>query len=454
MALGSGKWQTQNKVLPGTYINIVGKNKAYANSFERGIVAMPFDFDWGVEGEIFEVSSDDFRKKSLQIFGYPYDALELRPLRDLFMGAKKLYAYKLGANGVKASNNFGTAKHPGKAGNKLSISIAKDVDVPSNFAVKTYYDNTVLDTQVVANAAALRANDYIEFKGTQLAVTAKTPLVGGTNGTVSTTNYQDFLNKIEGYFFNVLACPAKDDAICKLFVAYTKRQTEENGAQFQTVVYPAGDITAQEDHEGIVELSAVNTDIIEYTRIPGSNSEALAKIHHPLYWVAGAMAGCPLNSSLTNAAYTGEYKIKPTVHTQVELEDKLKQGKLVFHNVNGVVKVLDDVNTLQTTTDTKGEMFKSNQTVRICNQIATSIAGIFGDRYLGKIPNNALNRASLWSDVVKLLQDLERMQAIEDFDPDTVTIEEGESKKAVVCKINELKIVNAMTQLYMTVEIR
>lgn len=56
--------------------------------------------------------------------------------------------------------------------------------------------------------------------------------------------------------------------------------------------------------------------------------------------------------------------------------------------------------------------------------------------------------------MVKLIQELEKIRAVENFDPDTVTCEQGDKKKAVLLTINGLNIINAMAQLYMSVIIQ
>ena len=67
------------------------------------------------------------------------------------------------------------------------------------------------------------------------------------------------------------------------------------------------------------------------------------------------------------------------------------------------------------------------------------------------MPNDASGRVALWNDICKLHQDLESIRAIEDFDPDTVTVEQGDTKKSVLCTVRDLNVVNAMSQLYMSV---
>lgn len=62
MALGGGTFLVQNKELPGAYINFVSAASASATLSDRGIATMPLEMDWGISGEIFEVTNEDFRK--------------------------------------------------------------------------------------------------------------------------------------------------------------------------------------------------------------------------------------------------------------------------------------------------------------------------------------------------------------------------------------------------------
>ena len=114
--------------------------------------------------------------------------------------------------------------------------------------------------------------------------------------------------------------------------------------------------------------------------------------------------------------------------------------------------MLSDINSMVTTSDTKGDIFKENQTIRVCDQIANDIANIFNTRYLGVVPNDASGRISLWNDIVKHHERLQEIRAIENFSEEDVTVEQGSAKRAVVV-YDKVTVVNAMAQLYMTVEI-
>ena len=75
-------------------------------------------------------------------------------------------------------------------------------------------------------------------------------------------------------------------------------------------------------------------------------------------------------------------------YTQTQLEQAIDDGKFIFHKVGDEVHVLEDINTLVTTTDEKGDDFKSNQTIHVLDQIANDIAALFNTKYLGSIPND------------------------------------------------------------------
>lgn len=439
MALGGGSWLTQNKVLPGSYINFASLAKASATLSDRGVAAAPFVLSWGPEGTVFDVTAADFRKNSKKIFGYGYDAPEMLALREIFRNATKVYCYRLGTS-TKASNDYATAKYGGVRGNKLTIKIATDVDNAGYFIVSTLLDGIAVDEQRVKTVSELVANDFVTFKNKALTASeAGVPLENGADcASITGEHYQAFLDAIESYSFNALCCPVNSTSgasTVALFVNFTKRMREEVGSKFQLCA-----IQPTADTEGVIGVWNTAT-------ADGTATDAL------VYWVTGAQAATAVNKTLTNSTYNGELTIN-TDYTQAELEAAIKAGKFMFHNVNGAVRVLEDINTLVTLTAEKGEIFQSNQTVRVCDQIANDVAVLFNTRYVGIVPNDASGRATLWNDIVKLIRDLETLRAVEDFDTDTVSVDIGDRKGSVLLTIDGLNIVNAMSRLYMSVIIQ
>ena len=436
MALGGGSFITQNKVLPGAYINFVSAARASSTLSDRGIVALALELDWGPDEEIFTVTQEEFQNNSFKMFGYEYKHEKLKGLRDLFKNAKKAYLYKLNG-GVKASNAYATAKYKGSRGNEIKIVIAANVDDPSKYDVSTYLGTSLVDMQIVSTTKELIGNTYVDFITTAtLQVTAGTALTGGTNGDpVTGTEYQGFLDKIESYSFNTLGCLSTTESIKNTFIAFTKRMRDEMGVKFQLVGHKCNGA----EYEGVISVENVVLD-------NGAIGSEL------VYWTLGAEGACAVNKSCTNKKYDGEYIIDVN-YKQGQLESAIKDGKLIFHKVGEEVRVLADINTFTTTTDEKGEDFKSNQTIRVLDQIANDTAALFNNKYLGNIPNDKSGRISLWNDIVTINKELQKIRAIEEFNPDNIVVEQGNSKKSVVVG-QGITSVNAMEQLYMTVVVQ
>lgn len=432
MANGGGTFLSYNKVLPGSYINFVSAARATVNVSDRGFAAIAMELDWGVEGEIFTVENGDFQTDTLKIFGYDYTHEKMKPLRDLFMKAQTVYMYRLNGGGTKAANTYATAKYSGTRGNDITIIVKTNVDEESKKDVTTMIGDIKVDVQTVTNSSELISNDYVDFKTSELTETAGEKLTGGTNlVSVTGTQHQEFLDLLESYSFNVVGCTAKDSIIQKLYINWTKRMRDEVGVKFQCVVYREA-----ADYEGVINLQNKVSD-------DGAPENVL------VYWLTGAEASCAVNATLTNTKYDGEYTID-TKYTQSQLEAGIKAGQLLFHNNAGEPYVLTDINSLTTITVEKNDDFTSNQVIRVLDQIGNDIAMLFNTKHLGHTRNIESGREALWKDIVAHHEELERIQALENFDPKAVTVEKGPTKKSVIVN-DPVTPVACMEILYMTV---
>lgn len=437
MALGGGTFTAQNKVLPGTYINFVSAANAGSAPADRGTAAMPLELDWGVDGEVFEVASGEFIEKCAEIFGYDYSHPKMAGLRDLFLNAKTLYAYKLTSGGKKANNAYAEALYCGVRGNDIKIVIQTNADDETLFDVITMLDDAAVDTQTVLTANELKPNRFVTFlEGATLEATAGTPLTDGENGVVNGEAHQAFLDKIEAYSFNTLGAAVEDKAVKGMYAAFAKRMRDEVGVKFQVVLH---DIAA--DYLGVINVK----NEVKVSENSTFNKAAL------VYWVTGAAAGCAVNSSVQNRVYNGEFDVD-TDYTQAELAQSIGAGEFVLHKAGGDIRVLKDINSKVTVTDSEGDVFKDNQTVRVTDQIANDIAVLFNTKYLGAIPNDAAGRVSLWADIVEHHRQLEQIRAIEDFSDEDVVIAPGNTKKSVVVT-DSVTVVGSMDKLYMTVTV-
>lgn len=424
MGLGGGTFTLQNKVLPGSYINVVSTGNNASTMGERGVVALPMSLSWGNPGEVITVTAEEFSTDSMKIFGYAYDAPEIESLREVFKHAEKIHIYNLadGTGGKEASCNNATAKKAGVAGNSLKLVVQKNIDDESLFDVALYMGTVLVFSQTVATIAELSENAFVTWKDAELSVTAGLTFTGGAAGAVAATSYQNALNAFESKHFNILICPVAE--YVDLYVAYTKRMRDDVGVKFQTIIPK----NTSADYEGVIQL--------------------LEEQANGIYWAAGALAGCAENASCTNMTYDGELTI-PTKYTRVELENYIKKGVFMFHDVEGETRVLIDINSLTTFTDEKNESFSGNQVIRVADGCSMDAARIFNNKFLGKIQNDAAGRVSLWNDILSNRREREVIRAIDLYDSGLLQVKQGEKRNSVV--VTEVIVpISTMEKLYLT----
>lgn len=436
MSLGGGNWTAQSKVLPGIYINFISAAQVPDILAERGIVAYPASMDWGPEQTVVTMTKDNFKSRANELLGDDATANSTLVFREMFRNAHTVLLYRMNT-GAKATCTYCDAKYSGIAGNKISIVISANVDDETKFDVKTKFDGDLVDHQIVSTFGELVDNKFVVWKeeGT-LEATTGIKLSGGTGSTADVASSEIYINAMEAfgaYSFHALCIPTTTDEIKTLVAERTKFMRDELGVKFQTVMYR----NEAADYEGVVSVQ--NT--IEEAGTFGAGALVA--------WVAGAIAGCAINKSNTNKEYDGELTPVCT-ESQLQLEDAINEGKFMFHHVGQSTRVLMDVNTLTTFTESKGVDFASNQTIRIIDQIAVDFANIFNNKYNGKIPNNESGRISLWSDFVDEHTALERVGAIENFVPADMVVEAGADKKSVVVT-DLIQVVNCMEKCYVSV---
>ena len=229
----------------------------------------------------------------------------------------------------------------------------------------------------------------------------------------------------------------------------------EVGLKFQTVIHKMENA----DFEGVVstwnDVETVDGKAVSITNDgDGNPTQQITDLgsNAIVYYTAGAIGGCDINSSNTNRTYDGELQVI-TKETQKELEQAIKAGKFMFHNVDDEVRVLTVINTFVSFKEDKNEDFQSNQTIRVLDQDAIETALLFNNKYLGKVLNDQSGRISFWNDLVSLANEFATLGAIEDFDSANITVERGAGKKTVIAT-KLLKPVNCMEQLYTTVTVQ
>lgn len=440
MALGGGSFGVGNKILPGSYINFVSA-KNINNAFgERGVAAIIAPLDYLNGDGIVELTKEKFMKESLKILGYECGHERLMRIRDFFKHGKKLYLCA-GVELKKASCKYGTTVSGGSRANKIRITLANIA--PGTKLVRTYMEDILVDSQTVATPAELVDNDYIIWNRSAAFIPQNEQVTmrdGKNDEYIEVSASLARLGELEDYNFNILAIDGEDDEISLPTVEYTKRMRDEVGKKFQTIIFTEYGYNMEFNYEGI----------INFTR--GSAHDGFADHAGATFWLAGAMAGCSINSSLTNMLYDGEVTLAERPYGYNDAELLINQGMIDFHKVDGEYRIISDITSFIRTTSEKGEDFKSNQTIRVLDQIAMDIATIFNKGYIGRVQNDDAGRGALWADIVRHHEKLAALRAIENFDENDVIIEKGETKNSVIV-YDAITPVNAMSQLYMKVSV-
>lgn len=429
MSLGGGLFATENKVMPGAYINFVSTSRGSFNISERGVGAIGMELDWG--GAITELEADSIRQNCKALTGHNYTDDEMLYVREFFKHGNKLYLCRINPAGTMASCDYARAMYAGTRGNCITIGITRSIDYTGKYEFTTYIDDTAMDVQVVSKLSELKSNDYVRWIGGTAIEVGMYKLTGGTSGEVKGETIELISNMLESYRFNALTILTEDETFHQVMIEFTKRMRDERGIKFQYIAY-----NVAADYEGVINVTDSPEDGVYSGLCP---------------WVCGVCAGCGINETATNMKYDGEQNIIVNSN-QSYLERMLELGAFLMHKVGDDIRVLKDINSLVSFNVEKGQVFQNNQTVRVCDQIASDTAELFVNYYLGKVPNDKAGRSALWCELVKYHEKLNDMRAIEGFSEDDIEVSQGEEKTSVIVS-ESIAPVNSMDKLYMKVYI-
>lgn len=470
MAYGGGKFTAMNKVLPGTYINVISRERATAALSDRGVVTVPLALTWGADSEVITVTANDFFRNSMKIFGRAYTDPEMFPLREIFKNATKAYVWKLNSSSSnKATCTYCDAKCSGTRGNDICIRVEGLVASGNSYSlwkVGTYVvepegGEQLVDEQTVSTLGELKDNDFVEWKGSGVLTvnSAGMYLTGGTNATVSGQSYQDYLDAIEPYAFNTMVVASTDNTINALISGWIESRRDEDGVKCQCVLY-----NTAADYEGTINVKTVpSVGKNPYTtsaRTTNNNTTTVTSTSSFraecdfVYWVGGAEAGCSVSETIGSKKYDGELILDPLT-TKADLEAAISAGHLVVHRNGDDIIVLSDINSLVTTSPVKNSDFKLNQVIRVNDQNANDVARIMATKYYDKFNNNEDTRRFIKADLTALLQQLSLLNAINKPDnndwSNAVIVEPVESDRQAVAITETYKISCAINKSYITV---
>lgn len=443
--MAAGNFLTQNKKLPGAYMNFKSVPNAVGVVGERGIATMPLQLEWGPENTVIELLSTDLEDgKSLEKVGTTAFYSDSLILRECLKHCFKLLIWRIDRGSEKAKIELGTliatAKYGGTKGNMIQVAIVENEDASTEettvFDVVTFFEQTEKDRQSVTAISELVDNDWVDFSGTgALSAQAGAFLQGGTSGTIKASDYADYLAAMKPLNWNTMGIPSNDPTLPPIIKTYIAGLRDKEGKKVQAVVY---DYNAA-DHEGIISCKQGYATSIE--EIPPVMFVA---------WVTGATAGANVNESLCYKTLEGAVSIIGEL-SESELEEEIQKGWfLLGKRVDGAIVVVDDLNTFVSFEPEKDEDFSNNRVIRVFDEIGTTVRLQFEKMYIGKVDNTETGRDILKGQLVANCVTLQDISAIQNFVADDIEIEMGNSKSSV--RVNMyIQPVDCMKKLYMTV---
>ncbi|RHV84242.1 phage tail sheath protein [Clostridium sp. OF09-36] len=347
----AGTWESQNKVIPGAYINLQTNTPLSITAGDRGTVVIAQELSVGTDNEIYEITAS--------AANYPENATAAdKKLTGLaLLGAKTVLLYKL----------------------------------PSAHT----------DEHVEAMLAALKTVD-----------------------------------------FDVLVYP------------YAKSGTSASTAQ-QTI---ATWVKSMQDDDGknvtavLPNYAADSEYVINSVQGVILSDGSTLTAYETAAWIGGITAGSSITKSNTAQKFVGAIDVVPRM-TRSEQETAIKAGKLLLDvDRNQNVTVVADINSLTSTTQTKGDMMKQNRSVRTACGIRSDIQSVWDANIKGKYDNNATGRSIFKGMLVEYFTDLERRGAIQNFDSDNVTVGAGTAINAVLVNCG-VQLVGSMELAYINVNL-
>jgi len=323
-------------------------------------------------------------------------------------------------------------------GNDIAIIVSEDPDTEGTFDVSTVIDGTIVDKQSVTNISALAANSWVTFSGTgDLTETVGAQLTEGADPVIATSDYANFLTAIEPYQFDILVYDGTDSATMQAMAAFVKRISENVGTKCQAVMANAH----TSNSEWVISVS---------NGVKLSDGTVLTP-QQAAWWLGGAEAGARYNQSLTYARYPDAVETVPRL-TDNQITEAIKAGKIVFIDNFDTVKVCTDINTLTSFTVDKGQEYSKNRVMRVLDQICNDIYRQFSLYYIGKTDNNEAGRNLLKGWIVGYLNEMQANGGVQNFVPDDVTVEPGNTVDAVLVTIG-FQPVDSIEKIYINVNV-
>ena len=451
MAIGT--WVSQNKVRPGVYINYVFSEAELVNYASNGVLALNYTLPLNPEG-VVEITSADIKNKGLQKYGimagtdaYKYITTLLKYSSKLVLYSPKMSNCSNAKLTVKDEFNA-TAKYPGVEGNKLAVEVIGTAGEKQTF--NTYYNNELVAIQTLdaETMTVVGVNDYvdIEIVGDTVTATVPTLLTGGVDGTIDKNQLSSaYLDVLKTKEVEVIAINLNEaDYDFSIFEDFVN-EYNANHVQKVVVVYPKTDnASASKNSEFVIAIAAQT-----------------ATLQNGLAMDAGMIAGY-IGAKEAGADYTKDltFDLCDDIASISELgndeiEENIKRGimNLSYRSDRSVV-IEDDINSLVLLSENQSSALKSNDTLRLLNDLSYRIVSYGENVVIGKkkVTETTLNVVKAF--VIGIMNQYAEEQVIINFDSNKdVQVVFGEQPDGILCTI-AIQKTNSAKKLYFSIGVR
>lgn len=420
------------KVRPGTYFNIQNAGGNALSGAIDGITAVLFKSDWGPLNEAVEVSLSEGYADYFGTAGTT-DAIE-----EVFNGgAKTAICCRIGSGGAVADASLALegvadttisikAKYVGDKAFSVTVREKLVDDTKKECIIysgtrefeKVEFAKGSDESEAIVEAFANSKNFTVKKEGTgtgALADASQVVFKNGTNPTTTIESYSDGFAQVEAYFWNTICVDTEDTAVHSLLASFMNR-IFQSGQLTMGVVAEKSNVPFETrmDH-----ALAFNNEKMHYVVNPSLKTVTKSMDgYQTAARIAGMIAACPANKSLTHTVIEGVTELSERVTPSQIIKAETKGCLVLSVNSNKQIWIDSAINTLVTPGDNQDDGWKKIRRTKTRYELINR-ANRQADALIGKVDNDSNGRATIVSQVQEI---------------GTAMIQEG---KLIACKVSE-----------------
>ena len=445
-------WQLGvQEVRPGTYFRTSSGDVTVEGAI-NGIVAVVYKGNWGTVNQVVDISPEEMNNLEYIVgtdLGY-------ETVRQAFLGgAKMVRAIRVGATGtgkaarvnlyssnvtntVTAADGTVSKKAAGalkvwsRCPTTRTFTVSVNTDLATGRRRLTVYEGTrVVETFTVPAGATEAYDMYNEIRANGKYFTATYTCKNdkgatvtkckiqdyaqkkfdgryGENPTVSIAAYSAALDILEGYNWNVVIAASNAGSVYNLLTSYI-HQCYEVGKLGMTVIggLSTTPLFGTSDNVGRVDYAtAINDWRVVYVLSGWLGTDGASYGgYKAVARVAGMIAGCETNASITHLVIQGAFRPIETL-TNGQIIQAEEGGCLVLTlNEDGQVWVDNAINTLVTLGNDQDEGWKKIRRTKCRFELMSRINRTC-DKLVGRLNNDANGRATILTAMTTVIREM------------------------------------------------